>query len=217
MLPRLSPFVPTLLLAATLVSWPSLAWDASRLQAAAQRLGPRAVAAVGPLQSMLAAARNSHDAARLDLVNQFFNLRLAFRPDIETWGRDDYWASPLESLSKGQGDCEDYAIGKYAALLASGVAPERLRLVYVRAQREAVAEPHMVLAYYPEDGAEPLILDNLRAEILPASKRRDLAPVFSFSAEGLWQGANGQRAGDPLARLSPWREVWLRTRAEGLP
>jgi predicted transglutaminase-like cysteine proteinase len=212
---RPSLLVLALLLAAVLAAWPSHAWDASLMQAAARRLGPRAVAALGPLQSTLAAARAMNDDARLALVNQFFNLRLAFRPDIEVWGRDDHWASPLEALAKGEGDCEDFAIAKYAALLAAGVAPARMRLVYVRAQRETVAEPHMVLAYYPEGGADPLILDNLRGEIMPASQRRDLSPVFSFNSDGLWQGAGKVAAGDPLARLSPWREAWKRTRAEG--
>jgi hypothetical protein len=73
----------------------------------------------------------------------------------------------------------------------------------------------MVLAYDAEVGAEPLILDNLRPEVLPASQRPDLTPVFSFNDEGLWQGAGNAPAGDPLLRLSRWREVWRRTQEEG--
>jgi hypothetical protein len=42
-----------------------------------------------------------------------------------------------------------------------------------------------------------------------------LQPVFSFNSEGLWQGVGGQSAGDPLARLSRWREVLAKARAEG--
>ena len=120
-------------------------------------------------------------------------------------------------LAKGQGDCEDYAIAKFASLRAAGVARERLRLVYVRARLPGQTEdqPHMVLAYHAEPGAEPLVLDNLRPEILPAGQRPDLTPVFSFNDEGLWQGTGSTRAGNPLARVSRWREVWGRTLDEG--
>ncbi|MDP1532724.1 MAG: transglutaminase-like cysteine peptidase [Rubrivivax sp.] len=197
---------------------PSQAWDASLMQAAALRLGPAAVAAVTPLQALLTALRPLDDGERLRQVNQFFNRRIGFRSDLEVWGVEDYWASPLETLAKGEGDCEDYAIAKYASLLAAGMTPSRLRLVYVRARlagAPAAGQPHMVLAYHASDHGEPLILDNLVAEILPASQRHDLTPVFSFNAEGLWQGVGPASAGDPLARLSRWRNVLSKIREEG--
>lgn len=198
---------------------PLAAWDAVRLQAAADRLGPGAQQAVAPLQQLLVSARRQDDAQRLQAVNQFYNLRIDFRPDAEIWGVDDHWASPLQTLAQGRGDCEDFVIAKYATLLAAGVRPERLRLVYVRARLADVQQPvpHMVLAYYGAPGTEPLILDNLRPEVMSASHRPDLQPVFSFNAEGLWQGVGPAAAGDPMARLSRWRDVWARTRAEGFP
>ena len=194
---------------------PVPAWDSEPMRQAARRLGPAAEMALAPLQTLLRDANALDDAARLRAINDFFNQRIAFKPDSVVWGQEDYWASPLETLAQGQGDCEDYAIAKYASLLAAGVAPQRLRLVYVRAQIGAQAQAHMVLAYQAADGTEPQILDNLRAEVLPASQRPDLTPVFSFSTEGLWQGNGGPSAGDPLARLSRWRAVWAKTRAEG--
>ena len=151
-------------------------------------------------------------------VNRFYNRRIAFTDDPPVWGVADHWASPLELLEKGRGDCEDYAIAKYFSLLATGVAVDKLRLVYVRAQiggPDGVAQAHMVLAYYPRPGAEPLILDNLIEDVRPASRRPDLTPVFSFNGEGLWQGAGGPAAGDPTVRLSRWREVLAKARAEG--
>jgi predicted transglutaminase-like cysteine proteinase len=196
---------------------PSGAWDAARMQVAAQRLGPRAVAAVPPLQGLLASLRTAGDGERLQRVNRFFNERIVFRSDAEVWNVDDHWASPLEAIARGEGDCEDYAIAKYASLLAAGVPRQRLRLVYVRAvlPETGKPQPHMVLAYHAEVNAEPLILDNLRPEVQPASQRPDLTPVFSFNDEGLWQGAGSAPAGDPLVRLSRWREVWRRTQEEG--
>jgi predicted transglutaminase-like cysteine proteinase len=200
------------------------AFDQARMQAAAQRLGPRAVAAVAPLQAMLQQGAAQDEETKLSIVNGWFNRRILFREDSETWGEADHWASPLELLDKGQGDCEDFAIAKYFSLLALGTPASRLRLVYVRLRTgsgatDAVAGPegqaHMVLAYYAEPGAEPLILDNLVTSVRPASRRPDLTPVFSFNSEGLWQGVGGQSAGDPQARLSRWRDVLAKARAEG--
>ena len=51
--------------------------------------------------------------------------------------------------------------------------------------------------------------------MLPASQRTDLTPVFSFSTEGLWQGVGSVSSGDPMARLSLWRELVAKVRAEG--
>jgi predicted transglutaminase-like cysteine proteinase len=109
-------------------------------------------------------------------------------------------------------------IAKFFSLVALGMPVHKLRLVYVRAQLGGPGGPvqaHMVLAYYASPGAEPLILDNLVGEVRTASRRPDLAPVFSFNSEGLWQGVGSQTAGDPTARLSRWREVLAKARAEG--
>jgi len=191
------------------------AFDAVRMQDAAEHIGPQAAAAVPALQGLLRDSSSLEDAAALVAVNAWFNRRIVFRADIEVWGLQDYWASPLELLDKGQGDCEDYAIAKYFSLLASGMPANRLRLVYVRLLQGGDSQAHMVLAYYARPSAEPLILDSLVDELRPASRRPDLTPVFSFNGEGIWHGTGPQSAGDPLARLSPWRKVMAKAKAEG--
>jgi predicted transglutaminase-like cysteine proteinase len=194
------------------------AWDAETMLRSAQPLGPSAVSGVLALQPLLAASVGQDDLQRLATFNDFFNRRVVFTADSETWGQTDYWASPLETLGKGRGDCEDYVIAKYFSLMAAGVPQAKLRLVYVRAVvggPGGAVQAHMVLAYYAQPGAEPLILDNLIGEIRPASRRPDLEPVFSFNSEGLWQGTGAQSAGEPVARLSRWREVLAKARAEG--
>jgi predicted transglutaminase-like cysteine proteinase len=148
-------------------------------------------------------------------VNRFFNQRMAWRDDQSVWGQVDYWAAPLEMFGKGAGDCEDLAMGKYFSLLGLGVAESSLRLVYVRAQWEGRPQAHMVLAWYATPDAEPYILDNLNPKLLKASERPDLQPVFSFNAQGLWQGAGAQAAGNPLTRLTIWRDALARAKAEG--
>ena len=195
------------------------AWDADLMLRAAQAQSPQALAGATDLRTLVSGLVGHGDDVKLASINRFFNERIVFASDAEVWGAVDHWASPLELLGKGRGDCEDYVIGKYFSLLAAGVPVTRLRLVYVNAKigggggGESVA--HMVLAHYASVGAEPSILDNLIGEIRPASQRRDLEPVFSFNGEGLWQGVGTQGAGDPVARLSRWREVLVKARATG--
>lgn len=194
-----------------------LAWDAERLLRAADRLGPAAGDSARLLQELVRRPAGAVPE-RLDAVNEFYNRRVLFREDPQVWGQADYWASPLETLARGQGDCEDFAIAKFFTLVAAGVPAPQLRLVYVRAQIGGTLGPsvaHMVLAWYATPMAEPLILDNLITEVRPASRRPDLVPVFSFNADGLWQGAGQQAVGDPLARLSRWREILAKAREEG--
>lgn len=203
---------------AALVAGPVLAlaaYDASRVLEAAATRGPRVVEQAQALVQQIERSGTAEELQRLKDINDFFNRRLAFKDDAVVWNLPDYWASPLESLEKRAGDCEDYAIAKYFGLAATGVPTAKLRMVYVRARLQGQSLAHMVLAYYAQPGAEPLILDNLRPEVLPASQRTDLTPVFSFNTEGLWQGVGQVTAGDPLARLSLWRELVAKVRAEG--
>ena len=191
------------------------AYDAARVLEVAGTRGPRVAEQAQALVQQIERSGSHEELQRLKEINDFFNRRLAFRDDAVTWGVADYWASPLESLEKRAGDCEDYAIAKYFSLAAAGVPSLKLRMVYVRARLQGQSLAHMVLAYYPQPGAEPLILDNLRPEVLPASQRTDLTPVFSFNTDGLWQGVGQVTSGDPMARLSAWRELVAKVKAEG--
>lgn len=202
-------------LTSLLVGATGSAYESQRIMLAAQRMGPATALQAQALIQEIAEASAVDEVSRLKRINAFFNRRIEYRDDRDVWGQVDYWATPLEMLNKGAGDCEDYAIGKYLSLIAAGAPAAKMRLVYVRAEVGGTILAHMVLAYYPEPLAEPLILDNLITDIRPASRRPDLAPVFSFNAEGLWQGVGSTTAGDPVARLSRWRELLTKTRAEG--
>jgi len=155
---------------------------------------------------------------RLKLVNDFFNRQIVFSDDPTVWGLDDYWATPLETLGKGAGDCEDFVIAKYFSLSYLGVPIDKMRLTYVKARiggaGSSISQAHMVLTYYSQPDAEPLVLDNLIGDIRPASRRPDLTPVFSFNSNGVWVGG-GRQPNSSVERLSRWTELLTRMRAEG--
>ena len=154
---------------------------------------------------------------KLKRVNEFWNRHIQFTDDMVAWGEVDYWATPMESLGHGKGDCEDFAIAKYFTLLSAGVEMSQLRLIYVKAQIAGTSQAHMVLAFYEDPDEEPQILDNLVGDIFPASRRKDLTPVFSFNSQGIWSGtaANGSAGSTSTTRLSRWEDLLTRARAEG--
>lgn len=151
---------------------------------------------------------------QLRAVNAFFNRSLQFIDDERNWRQVDYWATPVEALVKGAGDCEDYAIAKYLTLRRLGIANDKLRITYVKALR--INQAHMVLTWYATPTSDPLVLDNLTPDIRPASQRRDLLPVYAFNAEGLWLPGpgGGKRTGDSK-NLSRWQDLLKKMRAEG--
>lgn len=123
------------------------------------------------------------------------------------WKKSDYWATPVEFLSTGGGDCEDFSLAKYFTIKALGVPEKKINMTYVKAIK--LNQAHMVVTYYSTPRAIPLVLDNLVADILPATKRKDLIPVYSFNGSGLWLAKSrgkGQKVGSS-ARLKRWTNL----------
>lgn len=136
------------------------------------------------LQKTLDSVKDANDLEKLDKVNSFFN-DVRYKSDIKVYGKKDYWATPWEFLGKDMGDCEDYVISKYFALRYLGVDSKKLFFTYVRSSKFKAA--HMVLTYFKTPRSEPLILDNNNRKIFPASKRKDLTPIYNFNGESLYK------------------------------
>jgi len=126
-------------------------------------------------QAMIKSQRGEEPMSQLRAVNRFVN-RWEARTDQDNYEKLDYWASPLTFL-KRSGDCEDYAIAKYASLRQLGFAPEQLRLVVVRDVLRDVA--HAVLAVHVE--TDVLILDNLFQAVLQQQMVSQYLPYYSVN------------------------------------
>lgn len=113
-------------------------------------------------------------------VNAMMNAK-PYIVDQKNWGQSDYWATPVEFLTRG-GDCEDFAIAKYAALRALGVPEERMRLAIVQDQVKNI--PHAVLIVYGESG--PLLLDNQIKSVSSAATMKRYKPIFSINRTAWW-------------------------------
>lgn len=172
------------------------------------RYGAEGLARVERWESLVWNHTYADTPEKLRAVNDFFNA-LTFDTDRNHWKQEDYWATPFETLGSNGGDCEDFAIAKYFTLRQLGVPANSMRITYVKALKQN--QPHMVLTYYP-DGEEPLVLDILMREMLPASARTDLVPVYSFNADGLWAArtrGEDHRLGN-ASDIGMWRDLQVR-------
>jgi len=209
-----------LVLACSFCFLTAVALDMTQIQASFKKLGGRPEA-LTEWQIMLHDANDLPVKDKLKRVNEFFNRHISYAENRDVWGKEDYWATPLESLAKNRGDCKGYVIAKYYALVELNIPIKQLRLIYVKAQiggqASNIQQSHMILAYYPAPEAEPLILDNLITEIRPSSRRTDLFPVFSFNSEGVFVGVTGGSSVGPggVGQLSHWADLLRRAHEEG--
>lgn len=195
----------------------ALDFDEGRLQGSMQsRYGAAGVQRLGQWLAMLQTQKSRPLSQQLPAVNEFWNRAVVQTDDSLLWSQPDYWATPLETLGKGAGDCEDYVVGKYFSLLRLGVPAEKLRLIYVRARMGGVGSTqsiaHMVLGYYEVPTGEPLVLDSMVDFLLPSSQRKDLTPVFSFNAQGVYVAGAQPSSVD---RITRWRDLLTRMKQEG--
>lgn len=118
-------------------------------------------------------------------VNDLIN-RVEYINDSRNWGKSDYWETPIEFFSRG-GDCEDFAIAKYASLRALGVPEDRLRITILQDTQKGI--PHAVLALYTD--SDVLILDNQIKNVRSSSSIGHYKPIFSINRNAWWLHTKG--------------------------
>ncbi len=126
-------------------------------------------------------ARFMGGQARIQIINSALNDAIRYQSDLAHHGVVDLWSTPIETLKDGTGDCEDYAIAKYVALLQAGLSAEDLKVLLVRDTTSN--EDHAVLTVR-QDGLW-LVLDNRWSEIIEASAMQCLTPVFALDQGGI--------------------------------
>lgn len=137
-------------------------------------------------------------------VNLYINAA-AYVSDYQNWAQSDYWASPVELLSRG-GDCEDFAIAKYFSLRRLGYPAAAMRvLVLFDALKKQV---HAVLAVSVR--GEIVVLDNLWEEPQRLRELRHYHPLYAINEKGVWLHATNDelrptafRDGTGLALYTP--------------
>lgn len=124
---------------------------------------------------------NASFADKVTGVNAYFN-KMRYIEDKNNWGTSDYWATPKEFEAKG-GDCEDFAIAKYAALKSLGIAESQLRVAIVQDTWKGI--PHAILVVYGEDGIK--LLDNQYKDVKDAEGFDRYRPIYSINRTAWWR------------------------------
>jgi predicted transglutaminase-like cysteine proteinase len=120
-------------------------------------------------------ARKREGRARIGEINRAVNLAVAAVNDKVQYGTEDKWTSPLTTFTSGRGDCEDYALAKYAGLRAAGFNDADLRLLIVHLPRSQT--DHAVLSVRHE--GRWLVLDNRRFAMIDIA-HLDAEPLFAL-------------------------------------
>src|SRR5688500_10350503 len=136
----------------------------------------------GAAAAYAASLSGSSDSAKAEAVNRYVNRRVQFVDDSRQYGRADLWSAASETLRRGRGDCEDYAIAKLHMLRAAGIADRDLYLVV--AKDLVRRSDHALLVV--RAGGRMLVLDNGTDTILNADNPGDYRPVLTFAANGAW-------------------------------
>jgi predicted transglutaminase-like cysteine proteinase len=132
----------------------------------------------GSASAFAASLRDQGVIAKLEAVNSYVNARVRFVDDRIQFGVSDRWMPASETLSRGRGDCEDFALAKRAMLRAAGVQDKDLYLVVLKdLSRRA---DHAVLVV--RASGRFLVLDNGTDRIVDSSDVQDYKPVLTFTA-----------------------------------
>jgi predicted transglutaminase-like cysteine proteinase len=127
------------------------------------------------------AAAASDGRARAEIINRGVNQAVRYVSDDQQHGLPDVWSSPLQTLRTGLGDCEDYAIAKYALLLAAGTPESDVEMLLVRDL--AVRQDHAVVAVRLE--GKWFVLDNRRATLMEGRDLQSFMPLFAIDHRGV--------------------------------
>ncbi len=157
------------------------------------------------LNATLEKLKDKSDFEKLVGVNNFYN-NVPYKSDTKNWKKKDYWATPLEFLGRDRGDCEDYVIAKYFALRYLGIDSKKLYFSYVKSLKYRQA--HMVLTYFKTPKSEPLVLGNYNYKVLPASKRRDLIPIYNFNGDSLYLASKQGKQGKKIKKSTKTHKKW---------
>lgn len=145
----------------------------------------RRAAPAGLMQAKLHRANVSSGLNERELlarVNQWVNREIAYVGDDRNYRQRDFWATAEQTIARGSGDCEDFAILKMQMLRAAGIDADRMKLVLLR-DLAANADHAFLLV---QTGAGKLVLDNVTDGLYDGSRSNSVRPVLSFSENRRW-------------------------------
>lgn len=125
---------------------------------AQERAGIRARQRLEKWERLINDFHNRPPRDKLEAINRFFNYHIHASADKMGKNGGDYWQSPIETLVRGVGDCDDFTMAKYVSLRLLGFPAEQLRVTVMKHQPYG---DHAALLFFPPNERDPWVLDNL--------------------------------------------------------
>ena len=140
-------------------------------------------------------------------VDKIVDDMVTYTADKELNEKSDYWSTPLETIKKRKGDCEDYAILKYFALRYLDVPAERLLFAAVGSEGkeldhavllvdvgtggwppELMTQDKFITNIFiePQDTRRLVILDNDGDGGLNPEDTSPYKPYYVMNETGIW-------------------------------
>lgn len=131
-------------------------------------------------KAQLAGLEGMSRGQQIEEVNRYIN-NVRYIEDSRNYGKSDQWSTPIEFLTRG-GDCEDFAIAKYASLRALGFSTDQMRIAIVQDKIKNI--PHAILIVY--DAGRTYVLDNQDKGVRSADSINRYKPIFSLNSNNWW-------------------------------
>jgi predicted transglutaminase-like cysteine proteinase len=165
------------------VKWRAVEADIYREEGVLARCRAQLVcpAAAQTLLDIVAEGAQHTGRVRVGRINRAVNLAIRPISDEKQWGVEDRWSAPFETLQSRRGDCEDYAIVKYVALLEAGLPRDDVKIVILR--NLFPYEDHAAVAARVD--GQWIILDNRRLALVRDSDMMRSIPRFVLDENGV--------------------------------
>lgn len=108
---------------------------------------------------------------------------------LATYRREatDHWSPPSETVNRGYGDCEDFAILNRSLFIEAGGTDEASAMIIVRdlmSSRPGRSAYHAVAVFAV--GAETMMIDTEKEGVVPAKSAIDYVPIVAYCGESLY-------------------------------
>ena len=122
--------------------------------------------------------RGESPEQQANAVNLLVNQDIQYLDDWDDYSLRDYWALLSETLARGHGDCEDFALAKLESLAYLGWSEEHLALAVGELEYHGRQVAHAVAVVRVDDSGDPMVLGNIDAAVERLSARDDFAPAY---------------------------------------
>ena len=135
--------------------------------------------------------------ARIGRINRAANFAISAFTSAEP--ADNKWTSPLAALAAGSGDCKQFSVLKYAALIAAGFAEDDVRLLILNSKSRH--DLHAVAAVRTD--ARWLILDNRSLALADSNEILGrYIPLHALDHRGVRQFVPATRVAEDIEKIA---------------